>query len=106
MATSLTSAFIRAKVAVTVMPNPLFGTSGRSPGYESTGTFRPIRQLYGSSASRILMRRNSKRCFGSQDGLNRERLIRKKTVCSGMRSEEHTSELQSLAYLVCRLLLE
>src|SRR2546425_5252721 len=30
--------------------------------------------------------------------------------CSGrgwtMRSEEHTSELQSLAYLVCRLLLE
>src|SRR2546425_5462345 len=25
---------------------------------------------------------------------------------SGMRSEEHTSELQSLAYLVCRLLLE
>src|SRR2546423_4926726 len=25
---------------------------------------------------------------------------------SAMRSEEHTSELQSLAYLVCRLLLE
>src|SRR2546425_4699697 len=32
------------------------------------------------------------------------------TVCAcsicGKRSEEHTSELQSLAYLVCRLLLE
>src|SRR2546425_10125592 len=27
-------------------------------------------------------------------------------VATGMRSEEHTSELQSLAYLVCRLLLE
>src|SRR3989441_5901673 len=26
--------------------------------------------------------------------------------CREMRSEEHTSELQSLAYLVCRLLLE
>src|SRR5687767_15372275 len=26
--------------------------------------------------------------------------------CAEMRSEEHTSELQSLAYLVCRLLLE
>src|SRR5229473_6766935 len=26
--------------------------------------------------------------------------------CSERRSEEHTSELQSLAYLVCRLLLE
>src|SRR2546425_4481128 len=28
------------------------------------------------------------------------------TRVSGRRSEEHTSELQSLAYLVCRLLLE
>src|SRR2546425_2299066 len=27
-------------------------------------------------------------------------------ACTGARSEEHTSELQSLAYLVCRLLLE
>src|SRR2546425_9119765 len=27
-------------------------------------------------------------------------------LCSRSRSEEHTSELQSLAYLVCRLLLE
>src|SRR2546425_13311881 len=26
--------------------------------------------------------------------------------CAMLRSEEHTSELQSLAYLVCRLLLE
>src|SRR2546425_8996268 len=26
--------------------------------------------------------------------------------CASARSEEHTSELQSLAYLVCRLLLE
>src|SRR2546423_7770962 len=29
-----------------------------------------------------------------------------KAVQATMRSEEHTSELQSLAYLVCRLLLE
>src|SRR2546425_2235491 len=28
------------------------------------------------------------------------------TLHGGVRSEEHTSELQSLAYLVCRLLLE
>src|SRR5205823_14808430 len=27
-------------------------------------------------------------------------------IFTGVRSEEHTSELQSLAYLVCRLLLE
>src|SRR2546425_6179657 len=32
---------------------------------------------------------------------------RRRTTCSPRcRSEEHTSELQSLAYLVCRLLLE
>src|SRR2546425_6853569 len=31
---------------------------------------------------------------------------RKPTARSSSRSEEHTSELQSLAYLVCRLLLE
>src|SRR2546423_7010454 len=29
-----------------------------------------------------------------------------KSTVTGSRSEEHTSELQSLAYLVCRLLLE
>src|SRR2546425_13122046 len=28
------------------------------------------------------------------------------STCGALRSEEHTSELQSLAYLVCRLLLE
>src|SRR2546425_6254431 len=36
------------------------------------------------------------------DGQDREA----KTLQVGPRSEEHTSELQSLAYLVCRLLLE
>src|SRR2546425_9517461 len=30
----------------------------------------------------------------------------KPETCTVVRSEEHTSELQSLAYLVCRLLLE
>src|SRR3712207_9331124 len=31
---------------------------------------------------------------------------RRWTTCAGRRSEEHTSELQSRQYLVCRLLLE
>src|SRR2546425_9369388 len=34
------------------------------------------------------------------------RNVRLTTSKAGERSEEHTSELQSLAYLVCRLLLE
>src|ERR1039458_10566567 len=33
-------------------------------------------------------------------------LFRSETVFSASRSEEHTSELQSLRHLVCRLLLE
>src|SRR2546425_7223659 len=32
--------------------------------------------------------------------------VKKEPVVQSFRSEEHTSELQSLAYLVCRLLLE
>src|SRR5205823_14352182 len=36
-----------------------------------------------------------------------QRAVSRRRVCHGSeRSEEHTSELQSLAYLVCRLLLE
>src|SRR6266404_2393790 len=46
--------------------------------------------------------------FRSQLGLDRRgRPIHLRLhIAPAMRSEEHTSELQSLAYLVCRLLLE
>src|SRR5256714_7175353 len=40
------------------------------------------------------------------DRWRRRRLRQGGTEVPGARSEEHTSELQSLAYLVCRLLLE
>src|SRR5437763_6990781 len=48
---------------------------------------------------------------GKPDGTQTERasfLITKQVVeqCDHLRSEEHTSELQSPMYLVCRLLLE
>src|SRR2546425_1908331 len=35
-----------------------------------------------------------------------DRRVRRRPADPQLRSEEHTSELQSLAYLVCRLLLE
>src|SRR5205823_7297759 len=41
-----------------------------------------------------------------RDLLGRERQAERNTGPLPVRSEEHTSELQSLAYLVCRLLLE
>src|SRR5712672_542934 len=41
---------------------------------------------------------------GRRVPFDRDKLLR--SVQIALRSEEHTSELQSLAYLVCRLLLE
>src|SRR5437762_10631622 len=41
-----------------------------------------------------------------QDALEASRLILRAVDEADMRSEEHTSELQSPMYLVCRLLLE
>src|SRR3989441_7756214 len=56
----------------------------------------------GSVAARGEGRHQTSRMIGSTTGLRRNRWL---TKCR-TRSEEHTSELQSLAYLVCRLLLE
>src|SRR2546425_4849460 len=39
-------------------------------------------------------------------GISKDGRSENATGCRRTRSEEHTSELQSLAYLVCRLLLE
>src|SRR2546425_6168109 len=45
-------------------------------------------------------------CYLSDTDVVRHRLVRDIIRAYAERSEEHTSELQSLAYLVCRLLLE
>src|SRR2546425_3810928 len=42
----------------------------------------------------------------STSGASSRRIRRRNSGSACCRSEEHTSELQSLAYLVCRLLLE
>src|SRR5205823_12208969 len=57
--------------------------------------------LRGSAAPRD-QRRARTLCFGCY----RAEFDRQKAIAAAGRSEEHTSELQSLAYLVCRLLLE
>src|SRR2546425_3895384 len=61
---------------------------------------RPVRQVHDLEAARQAFRQpssNKQRRRPEEHHLQRP---------SGTRSEEHTSELQSLAYLVCRLLLE
>src|SRR2546423_11670224 len=58
-------------------------------------TLFPYTTLFRSPAA------ESPQCRGGEQGALRHRAEARR-----IRSEEHTSELQSLAYLVCRLLLE
>src|SRR5687767_15955644 len=56
-----------------------------------------VKTLSSAMIGMVVSRRTSAIAAGSSGGIG----------CSAtVRSEEHTSELQSLAYLVCRLLLE
>src|SRR5205823_13855305 len=80
----------------------------RSPLFPYTTLFRSCRLgggLGGRDAGRLAGRRAGRQgvvrliCRGGVLGRGR-------TAAAQRRSEEHTSELQSLAYLVCRLLLE
>src|SRR2546425_3902378 len=78
-------------------------------------TLFPYTTLFRSKPARILLHRGQSRLWRQRfPARSRSRLGRRSpgpraTTFSrrrANRSEEHTSELQSLAYLVCRLLLE
>src|SRR2546425_5511268 len=56
-------------------------------------------------ASRSTLPRSCSACRASGRSGARGWLDRERVAAPAQRSEEHTSELQSLAYLVCRLLL-
>src|SRR2546425_7866089 len=75
---------------------PHFGTSG---GRDGSATRTPGRRAW--SLALTCVEDTAKRCDLATPRVGRVRLCRERR-----RSEEHTSELQSLAYLVCRLLLE
>src|SRR2546425_9070861 len=65
-------------------------------------TLFPYTTLFRSRTATPSVRRRASPKLASWAGVNR---LGSRSV-NGSRSEEHTSELQSLAYLVCRLLLE
>src|SRR2546423_11859275 len=75
----------------------LLGPNGSGDDITSCGGFRRLGG--GASSEPRRMCRVGRRVGSSGDGS----IVRWPPV---LRSEEHTSELQSLAYLVCRLLLE
>src|SRR3712207_7842012 len=68
-------------------------------------TLFPYTTLFRSSAAATYAARNV-RVNAVAPGLVRTGLTRRITESPAGRSEEHTSELQSRQYLVCRLLLE
>src|SRR2546425_9025237 len=81
----------------------------RSPLFPYTTLFRSRTLDHGPDHHRGARRQGRRRAGGRRE----ERRIRDPPARDGgrplpavLRSEEHTSELQSLAYLVCRLLLE
>src|SRR5262245_65891330 len=67
----------------------------------------PISRRRAPAASRGRQRRRACRAFCTRRGCARRlRRVQKARQADRWRSEEHTSELQSLRHLVCRLLLE
>src|SRR3712207_6971904 len=70
-------------------------------------TLFPYTTLFRSGEDRAAPRvRRSRGPCRSRDRLRRGRPRRDRPAAAQLRSEEHTSELQSRQYLVCRLLLE
>src|SRR2546425_3177962 len=70
-------------------------------------TLFPYTTLFRSPrARRVRCRRDLSDAQYRQRGSVLCRATKRKRPSRGPRSEEHTSELQSLAYIVCRLLLE
>src|SRR3712207_7718920 len=74
--------------------------------HPQTGRVHTSFSQVSASSGRLVSREPNLQNIPVRTGLGRE--IRKAFVAdgSGLRSEEHTSELQSRQYLVCRLLLE
>src|SRR5687767_15339823 len=69
----------------------------RSTLFPYTTLFRSVARRHSRSCRKLRFRQGRSRGRQSPAGGD---------YCDSQRSEEHTSELQSLAYLVCRLLLE
>src|SRR2546425_9655883 len=79
-------------------------------GYWATNLYASPRKRPKSDAPlKDLPPRAAQRFKRAREGIRALRHVTEQVVFMGTawkRSEEHTSELQSLAYLVCRLLLE
>src|SRR3712207_7452749 len=80
----------------------------RSPLFPSTTLFRSATPRLGRRLADRMALKDPATSAALREWLDREgdRLDRARGMVLPVRSEEHTSELQSRQYLVCRLLLE
>src|SRR2546427_7698051 len=79
-------------------------------------TLFPYTTLFRSMPQRIIPRAGGKGSIETRDAFTRRKIVNalgprvatenRQAMCHALRSEEHTSELQSQSNLVCRLLLE
>src|ERR1035441_5185271 len=82
------------------------GTSSAHVGHRSHGTQNSGSEFGGGGALWPYEGRVSRHEPGRGPGERRDRPAIRQPAAASHRSEEHTSELQSLRHLVCRLLLE
>src|SRR3712207_7645810 len=80
----------------------------RSTLFPYTTLFRSTRREFGADPKRLYLAGVSMGGFGAWHlaAEHQGKFAAIVSICGGSRSEEHTSELQSRQYLVCRLLLE
>src|SRR3712207_8730386 len=81
----------------------------RSTLFPYTTLFRSVADQLGVAAHRVVPQLRVERHVadvGRRAGLDVRVVVRRRPQVGAGRSEEHTSELQSRQYLVCRLLLE
>src|SRR3712207_8906157 len=101
---------IRRPPRSTLFPyTTLFRSMSPSSTTRACLRYPPTRSRPGRDAAQpVLVRRNQEEFEAICDRLRarEERPARERTLLGRGRSEEHTSELQSRQYLVCRLLLE
>src|SRR5258707_10833163 len=76
----------------------------RSTLFPYTTLFRSISRARSASSRRY--QASHSLCGGRSGAFQSRTALAKVAAAQGSRSEEHTSELQSRQYLVCRLLLE
>src|SRR3712207_6568648 len=73
---------------------------------ENRESFKKIVEELGGEVARSVVCHTLAECRAAADQLGWPMVVRPSFTMGGTRSEEHTSELQSRQYLVCRLLLE